>query len=71
MPNRIRPEDLIALAETAGFSAQWTTDVIGSTVTALREAWRGEVRNEAARRSAPLEQHYTSRLGELAICLNV
>ena len=67
LPGEITVEHLRRVAEPLGYGAQWTADLVGSTVEALREAWFHGVRAEAASRFEALADHYTKRLDTLAI----
>lgn len=65
---RIRLDHFQRLAEPHGYSAQWTAEVVSATVDALRSAWQGDLRREAASRFEALDGHFAARLQTLPIC---
>ncbi|MGV9211959.1 type II toxin-antitoxin system HipA family toxin [Micromonospora sp. RB23] len=67
VPSAINADDFRWMADRAGADADMTADLLAETVTQLRDAWRGGIRADAARRFAALAEHYTHRLDSLPL----
>jgi len=68
VPSSVGLDDFRRMAERSASDPEQTVGWVTETVERLREAWTGELRNEAEDRFAALAAHYTHRLKTMSIC---